>query len=363
MADETNKLSKHQHLPDSGLGSSQYVSTSYVNLVYHTLKNFAEVEAIFSQHGITQQRLEDSTEPVPFNKLAQAVFEVIDTENLPEAGLSLGSRFHISTHGPVGMAVISAETLGQAIKDIANYYQTTITFSDLKVYYQDNQVILEIIETHGFPEIQTVVIEALMLTLQNALEFVSGRKLVDSQITFAFSPPTYSEQYSDFFSGKVTFGGKRHLMILPAEITNCRCITADPYIHRLAEEQLKQKMQEIRSNNLTVQYVLAELRKQPDKMPDLKEMAAHFNISTRTLIRHLQAEGTTYRDLRTLIHKQLAINSLSNTDHSIDAIAMELGYKDATSFHRAFKRWCGISPGDFRKKSRKEQPGSAENRD
>lgn len=351
MTDETAKPTAHQRLLKEDIGNNKYVSASYANLVYHALKNVAEVDNIFAKYGITPQRLEDATDPIRFDYLAQAVFEVIETKNLPDAGLSLGSTFHVSTHGPVGMAVISAETVGQAIKDIANYYQTSITFCNLEVYYRQNQVVLEIIETHAIPEIQTVVVEALMLTLQNALEFVSGKKLHDSHFSFAFPPPDYADQYPAYFSGKVEFNGDKHLMVLPAEIANCRCITADPNIHRLAEEQLKQKMQEIRANNLTVQHVIAELRKQPANMPSLKEMAAHFNISARTLIRHLQAEDTTYRDLRALIHKQLAIDSLRNTDNSIDSIAMELGYRDSTSFHRAFKRWCGVSPGDYRKQA------------
>lgn len=339
----------HQAAPRNNIRNNKCVTTSYANLVYHSLKSVAETDTIFAKHGITAQRLEDSDEPVWFDDLAQAVFEVIEAENLPNAGLSLGSSLHVSKHGPVGMAVISADTVGQAIKDIANYYQTSITFCNLEVYYQQDQIIMEVNEAHSFPEIQTVVVEALMLTLQNALEFVSGKKLHDSHITFAFPPPGYADQYSAYFSGKVEFNGDKHSMTLPADIANCRCITADPHIHRLAEEQLKQKMQEIRANNLTVQHVIAELRKQPGNMPNLKEMAAYFNISSRTLIRHLKAEGTTYRDLRTLIHKQLAIDSLRNTDNSIDSIAMELGYQDSTSFHRAFKRWCGLSPGDYRK--------------
>jgi AraC-like DNA-binding protein len=71
-------------------------------------------------------------------------------------------------------------------------------------------------------------------------------------------------------------------------------------------------------------------------MPTLKEMAQTFNVSARTLIRHLQAEGATYRDLRENVHKQVAMDALRHTDQSIDAIAMELGYQDTASFRRAF---------------------------
>ena len=331
---------------------SKFVTSSYANLVFHTLGNTPAIEEIFSRHGITCKLLENSSGSIKFDLLAAAVFEVIETQNIPEAGLSLGSRLHISTHGPVGMAIISAETVGQAIKDAARYYQTSITFCDLEVYYQDDKIFLEMVETHSTPHMQTVILETLMLTLQNALEFVSGKKLVDSKIIFAFPTPKYVDQYANYFSGQTEFNGDKNVMILPAALANVRCITADSQIHRLAEEQLKQKMQEIRANNLTMQHVLAELRKTPEAMPTLEEMAGYFNVSSRTLMRYLQAEGTNYRELRDMIYKQMAIDSLRNTDNSIDSIALELGYQDTTSFRRAFKRWFGVSPSEYRDKVR-----------
>ncbi len=332
---------------------SKYVTSSYANLVFHTLGSTPEIEDIFARHGVTRELLENSAGSIKLEPIAEAVFEILEVLNIPDAGLSLGSKLHVSTHGPVGMAIISAETVGQAIRDAAKYYQTSITFCDLDVYYRDDKIILEVVETHPFPQLQTVVIEALMLTLQNALEFVSGKKLVDSKVTFAFPPPAYADQYEIYFSGEVEFNSDKHLMVLPAAIANIRCITANSQLHRLAEEQLKQKMQEIRADNLTVQHVLAEMRKQPSSIPTLKDMASYFNVSSRTLMRYLQAEGTTYRDMRNIIHKQMAIDSLSNSDDSVDAIAMELGYQDTASFRRAFKRWCGISPSEYRKEFKK----------
>lgn len=332
---------------------SRFVNASYANMVFHTLGGGPEVRAIFERYGLSQSLSGDSTAPVPFSDLAQAVFQVMAALNLPTAGLSLGSKLHVSKHGTIGMAVISAQTVGQAIQDIARYYQTTITFCDMAMFYEGDRLVLELKEAFTSPEIRVVVVEALMLTLQNALEFVSGQRLTDSRIVFGFPPPPYADQYDLYFSGKTEFDGDRHLMILPASIQDVRCISADARIHRMAEEQLQHQMHELRTNTITAQHILAELRKNPSAMPTLEEMAKAFNLSSRTLIRHLQAEGTTYRDLRESIHKQMAMDSLRNSDLSVDAIAMELGYQDTTSFRRAFKRWCGCSASEYRERSRR----------
>lgn len=331
---------------------SRFVNASYANLVFHTLGGGPEIAEIFRQHGLEPSAWADASMPVPFELLAEGVFAVMQTYDLPAAGLSLGAKLHVSKHGTIGMAVISAETVGQAIRDIAKYYQTTITFCSMDLYYEEDRLIIELKEEFTNPEIRVVVVEALMLTLQNALEFVSGKALTDSHVVFGYPPPPYADQYEIYFSGKVEFDGERHLMILPAAFQNVRCVSADAHIHRLAEEQLQHRMQELRAGTPVHQRILTELRRDPAAMPSLQEMARIFNVSTRTLIRHLQAEGTTYRDLREIIHKQMAMEALRNTDQSIDAIAMALGYQDTTSFRRAFKRWCGCSASEYRERER-----------
>ena len=335
----------------SNRDSGHQVSSAYANLVFNTMAHSEEVLSCFARHGISKEQLANSSEKVPFAPLSEAIFELMEILNMPDAGLSIGQQIHISSHGAMGVAVISSQTVGQAIHDAAKYYHTAITFCDLEVCYDKDHVIVEIIETHHNPEFQTVVVEAMMLTMQNALEFVSGESLTCSKVVFAFPPPKYADDYSAFFSGEISFNGDKHMMILPKSILEKRCITADEHIHKLAEDQLQQKMQELRSNHLTMSRVLELMRRQPDNMPSLEDLAKVFNVSSRTIIRYLQAENTTYRKLRDSVHKQLSTDALRNTDHSIDAIALDLGYQDTTSFRRAFKRWCNCSPSAYRNKA------------
>lgn len=337
--------------------SNCLIASGYINLVYHTLGGSAEIMECLVNHGITEKILSDPAAQVDFDKLCLAVFDVMRMLNMPNAGLSIGEKMHISTHGTVGMAVISSATVGRAIDDLARYYQTRITFCDLNAYYEGSSLIMELTETHHNPELQATIVETMMLALQNAVEFVSGRPLSDSKVLFAFPPPEYAEQYDNYFSGDVEFNADKHTMILPAALCKLHCITADQQIHRLAEEQLQQKLQEIRSSNLTVQHILALMRQRPSDIPGLEELADVFSISSRTLIRYLQAQNTNYRELRNIVHKQMAMESLRNTDNSVESLALDLGYKDTASFRRAFKRWCGCSPSEYRDSLKKGLPG------
>ena len=77
-------------------------------------------------------------------------------------------------------------------------------------------------------------------------------------------------------------------------------------------------------------------------------MAAHLQVNLRTLQRHLAIEGVTYEQLIDDIRKDLAEDLLKTTNLTVEEVAIQLGYSEVSAFSRAFKRWKGISPRNFR---------------
>jgi len=71
-------------------------------------------------------------------------------------------------------------------------------------------------------------------------------------------------------------------------------------------------------------------------------------MSSRTLKRKLQQLGTSYQKILDDLRKGLAVEHLTQTSSTVDDIALMLGYSDASNFARAFRRWTGRSPTDYR---------------
>jgi AraC-like DNA-binding protein len=93
------------------------------------------------------------------------------------------------------------------------------------------------------------------------------------------------------------------------------------------------------------------LRSSEPPLPDLGAAAARLHMSERTLNRRLQREGTSFRQIRGAILGSWARQHLRETDHSVEAIAAELGYQDAANFRRAFRNSEGCSPGEYRRRA------------
>ena len=85
-------------------------------------------------------------------------------------------------------------------------------------------------------------------------------------------------------------------------------------------------------------------------------VAAVLGISERSLHRRLAAEGQPFRQLDERVRGRLAERLLGDSDLGLDAIAAQLGYSEAASFSRAFKRWTGLAPSHWRAAQREAGP-------
>lgn len=81
----------------------------------------------------------------------------------------------------------------------------------------------------------------------------------------------------------------------------------------------------------------------------MEELASEFGTTPATLRRRLGREGTSYQAVKDQLRSDVAIDYLSNSSLSVDEIAARIGFQDASAFHRAFKRWNGLQPGEYRR--------------
>ena len=83
-----------------------------------------------------------------------------------------------------------------------------------------------------------------------------------------------------------------------------------------------------------------------------EDVADELNTAPTTLRRRLEAEGSSYQEIKDRVRCDLAIHRLVHSPATVDEIGEELGFHDASAFHRAFKRWSGLQPGEYRRQRR-----------
>ena len=101
-------------------------------------------------------------------------------------------------------------------------------------------------------------------------------------------------------------------------------------------------------NNLAMQVRAKIIEGLPDGGPSQEKIAQTLNTSLRSLQRRLRDEDTNFKNLLSETRQQLALQYLSDSSRSIGEITYPLGFSEPSNFTRAFKRWTGKSPGEFR---------------
>jgi AraC-like DNA-binding protein len=90
--------------------------------------------------------------------------------------------------------------------------------------------------------------------------------------------------------------------------------------------------------------------------PGLEQVAQEFNMSSTTLRRRLEAESTSYQEVKDQVRRDAAIHYLCSTDLNITDIGSLVGFQEASAFRRAFKAWNGVQPGEYRRQESARHP-------
>lgn len=168
-------------------------------------------------------------------------------------------------------------------------------------------------------------------------------------VCFVHTRPSYHKAYNAAFAGKERFAQDFTGIEFDARALD------RPHLHRMSElhevvlSKAEQTLQRCSRQLTLTERVNALIQgRAPSQLPSMVAAARELGISVRSLRRHLDEEGTTYRSLtRSRLHAH-ACTLLRNPQKTLQDIAFELGFSDSTAFHRAFKRWANVTPAEFR---------------
>lgn len=300
--------------------------------------------------GLAPQDLDDANAYVSFNQQRAIVCNALRISGDPGIGLQLGALTPLSTHGALGLAAVSSRDLGAALDIFARYSATRAGFFRLDVAPRGHTLALVVHELTDLGAVRHFMHEILTLTLQALLHTVLGPQLDNVKLEFGYPAPAWRRAYARAFQMPLQFGASNTAMHIPLALLKRRCITADRKAAELAEQQCVRELavlQQRTSFSATVRQTLEHHLEQGGAMVDV---ARSLRVSTRSLVRKLEREGTSFRQILEQLRRASAESYLRDSTHSIAEIAAALGYSDPSNLGRAFRGWHGMSPSAYRER-------------
>ncbi|MEM9056370.1 MAG: AraC family transcriptional regulator ligand-binding domain-containing protein [Pseudomonadota bacterium] len=315
------------------------------------LDSFADqpplIAAVLAGSGLDRQALASSDRDVPF----EAVAQVIENANkaLDEGWhVRLAADMQIMQHGPVGIAAATAPDLRGAVATVARFVEVRAPFVWLERAERDGQAWLRCFETVDLGPLRTSLMETAVVACANLIRQVGAQGDEGLSLELPGPQPAYAAAFEARGLGQPRFSASGYAVTFPAAWLSRPSLLYDRAMHDTAVGKCRQLLNAA-ARRSDLEFAICELLHDAGgRSPGLEAVAAHLNLSPRSLLRKLSQRGTTFRELVQGVHKTLAKEALLNGDEPVADIGYRLGYSDASNFGRAFRRWYGVSPGHYR---------------
>ncbi|MCG8672166.1 MAG: AraC family transcriptional regulator [Pseudomonadales bacterium] len=341
---QTNSLSKeHQDI---------VVAIDYSKILFRTLQqqpkfNDGHLEEFLSGTSLDPEDFFNKEGYINWPDQHRIILNAIKLSHTPALGILAGRSYTLATHGLVGVAATASRSIADSLRTIEQFQKTRAQFSESSFLENSSHYILRHELRVDHDEAGQFLLEALTMSMVLALDFLAGQRLPDIDIRLNCPAPDYADLINDQLQAIVSYNHQYAEMHIPKAYGELPLASHNEAMRKMAEEQCERLFQQLNNDHRLSNKILTLLRQTPGKRPSQPEMAQALNISTRTLLRHLKEEGTTYQALVDEEYKRLAQHYLSKTDLTIEAIAICMGYHDLSSFRRAFKRWFNIPPSQY----------------
>lgn len=169
------------------------------------------------------------------------------------------------------------------------------------------------------------------------------------EIHFMHQSRGYDAEYERVFQAPVVFGSRWNAMLVDAEFLSLKQPPVNRYVFGVLSAHAEALLKEIEASRTTrgrVESLLAPILHTGNASMEL--ISEKMGVSRQTLLRRLKEDGATFEQVLDELRRRLALHYLNGKKVSVNETAYLVGFSDAASFSRAFKRWTGISPSEAR---------------
>lgn len=168
------------------------------------------------------------------------------------------------------------------------------------------------------------------------------------RVGFTHRPPSYAEEYERVFGASVCFNQTHSELVFERSLFDKPSPNSDADMRAAIGTVIERRLHSATRRTPYAARVRALIAKRMPARVNMPDVARAFGMSERSLRRQLAEEGTTYREIEYLELGSSAEHLLRDKQLTVQETAYTLGFSDVTTFHRAFKRWKGVTPSTFR---------------
>jgi AraC-like DNA-binding protein len=305
--------------------------------------------ALYPEDRVRQLEAARGHEEIPLTEWIGMFDIAIDTVGEPDLPLKAGASLHVRHLGVLGHVLMSCATLGEVARQLARYIRLLGQIGQPQLTIEDGRAHLLWIWPHASPP-SGAVAQFMLGARSMFMRWLSDRPELRYDGHFHFPRPRDTRAFERIFGGALHFDQPHSKMVFPAAYMDLPVATADEDLRQQVEARAQSLLRTLEGEPPLLSELKTVLaRNLANGRVSLDEAAIALQTSTRTLQRRLAEHRRSFQSVLDEVRLHAAENLLRDASISLTQIAFLLGYTEQSTFHSAFRRWTGQSPGTWRR--------------
>ncbi|MFD2230118.1 AraC family transcriptional regulator [Alkalimarinus sediminis] len=331
--------------------TTSQISAAYLRGLIDCLRlRNIDTECFLERYAVDQALVENFQARLPVERFNQMLYEAETLTGDEDIGLHVGEQIKPNQYGVLGLSIMNCKNLEEAVKRHTRYENLVCNVAMSRYQVKGDQV--ELTWDTCAPEVTRHIAEENVASWITFARWISGTDLSPSLIQFQHNKPNSIEEHERIFRCPLKFSAERVRVLFPAEYLQLSLRQYDPAMLAMLDTYAERLLLELNSSGRLVDQVTASISTHLQSGEvSLGHIAATLGLSERQLQRKLKEEGLTYQGILDNTRKTLALKQIEDGMVDLYEITFLLGFSDQSAFQRAFKKWTGMTPGQYRKTS------------
>jgi AraC-like DNA-binding protein len=274
--------------------------------------------------------------------------EAAEYVNDPYFGLHMGEFAEAGSWSILGYLMMNCKTLGEAMEKSGRYSRIIGNLIEARAEMRLNRIRAEFFTPPHAPNMSRHCFEATLSSTVRMIRNLTGVHLSPLEVTFVSPKPDSIAEYERIFSCPVRFGQKENSLTFDWGVLRTPILMPSPglleHFERYAQEFMAQLERKDEYTRAVTRIILSKL---DDEDLTIEKIAREMAVSVRTLQKRLEEEDVVFTDLLKDIRQRLAQKYLRD-NYTVEQITYLLGFSEPSVFRKAFKKWLGVTPREYR---------------
>ncbi len=319
------------------------------SLIGCALKEYGiRVTEVFRDAGLDPDAVIAPDVRYPFEKMQRMWRLAVERSGDPCFGLAVAEHIQPQALHGLGFMWLSSDTLLDALERLVKYQRMISTVVDITLEEQKDSIQLHVAIRRPTADIEYASLDATVGVFVNMCRIATCETFNPVRLALERPRPECAERFEGLFHSPVEFGAAANILYFDPEQLRAPLPGANPELARANDQVVIDYLGRFDRDNISMQVRSRLIELLPGGQPTQKNIAGSLNLSVRNLQRRLRAEGVSFKRLLDDTRKDLAAQYIRDTHRRIGEITYLLGFSEPSNFTRAFCRWTGVSPNEFR---------------